>query len=348
MRVVSPLLRRVVYPALSGLGLFRRIARSGPMVVTYHGIFPRGYRPRSEALDGNLVSAEMFRQHLRLLKSKYNLISPDEFLQFVLGREKLPRGSVLLTCDDGLLNVLTDMLPILAEVQAKILVFLTGASAGDSSSMLWYEKLYLWLQETHRNATIKLPGAPKITVATAANPDPPWRSLIRELSCFSERERTTFLCEIRTQLGISENWDSEYSQDEILRRRFFVVNAAQLRVLTDAGVTIGAHTLSHSMLSQMPESMAYMEMAESRTKLQEASGERVWAFAYPFGDSESVGNREPGLARQAGFDCAFINTESDMGDAQFAVPRIHVSSATGVAELDAHVSGFYRSLKTRF
>ena len=42
MKIVSPLLRRVVYPVLSSAGVFRRIP-PGLAVVTYHGVMPPGY-----------------------------------------------------------------------------------------------------------------------------------------------------------------------------------------------------------------------------------------------------------------------------------------------------------------
>jgi peptidoglycan/xylan/chitin deacetylase (PgdA/CDA1 family) len=345
MRPFSLLLKHGVYLALSKSGYLRRAARPGPVVVTYHGVVPPGYKPTSEALDGHLVTAEMFRQHMRLLKSKYNLISPQEFLSCLQGKEDCPPGSVLLTCDDGLLNVLTEMLPIIAEFELRFLLFLTAAAASEGPSMLWYEKLNLWLNGATRTARVELPGGAGALTACPGNPDAQWRPLIRILSRFQAGQREELLSEIRTQLGISETWDSEYSQNESLRRRFLTLNASQSRELARKGATIGSHTLSHPMLSQASEELAYTEMAESRIGLENATGEPVWALAYPFGDAESVGVREPELARRAGFQCAFVNTESETGDAYFAVPRIHVSSRTSVAELEAHVSGFYRSLR---
>ena len=345
MKLVSPLLKHLVYPVLSKSGHLRRTAQPGPVVVTYHGIFPAGYKQLSENLDGHLVTLDVFRRHMRLLKSKYNLISPLEFLGWLQGQAKCPPGSVLLTCDDGLLNVLTEMLPVIVEMELRFLLFVTGASASESAPMLWYEKLYLWLQQGTRSARVELPGTREYLLTAPYDPNAHWRPLIRTLSQFEADQREQLLCKIRTQLGISENWDSEYSQNESLRRRFFVVNAAQLQELKAAGMTIGAHALSHPMLSQMPEELAYGEMVESRNRLEGVTGEKPWALAYPFGDREAVSEREPDLARRAEFQCAFINTEAEMADTHFAFPRIHVSSRTSVAELEAHVSGFYRSMR---
>jgi len=148
MRLVSPILKRVVYPSLSRCGYLRRLLPSAPAVVTYHGILPQGYELRDAALDGHLVAANSFARQINLLKKNYNLISPEQFLRWCEGELELPPRSVLLTCDDGLRNTLTDMLPIIADAGVSFLFFVTGASVEEASSMLWYEQMFLWLKTT--------------------------------------------------------------------------------------------------------------------------------------------------------------------------------------------------------
>src|SRR6266545_2911047 len=133
MKLVSPLLRHIVYPLLCGSGYFRRVAdRGGLSIVTYHGVLPEGYRSTDSSLDANLVSAQTLRRQLRWLKANYNVISPEDVLAWLeQGGELAPR-SVLLTCDDGLLNNLTEMAPILREEGLECLFFVTGRSAGEA------------------------------------------------------------------------------------------------------------------------------------------------------------------------------------------------------------------------
>ena len=146
MRFVSPLLKRGLYPLLASTGYFRRRACRGELcVVTYHGVLPSGYQSKDPALDGSLVTAESLRRQLRLLKSSYNVVSAADILQWLERNQKLPARAVLLTCDDGLQNTLTDMAPVLREEGLSCLFFVTGASASDHSQMLWYEELYLVL-----------------------------------------------------------------------------------------------------------------------------------------------------------------------------------------------------------
>ena len=143
MRIVSPLLKTIVYPALATAGVFRRTRASGLAIGTYHGVLPVGYGTIDGSFDGNLISADVLRRQLQLLKTYYNVISPEEFLDWREKGHTLPPKSVLLTCDDGLLNCLTDMLPVLQQESVKCLFFVTGASATDLRSMLWYEELFL-------------------------------------------------------------------------------------------------------------------------------------------------------------------------------------------------------------
>src|SRR5215472_8577062 len=109
MKIVSPLLKNVVYPSIAQTGLFHRLRSEGIAIVTYHGVMPEGYKPLDSILDGNLVTASQLRQQLRLLKAHYTVISPEQFLRWQRGESSLPSRAVLLTCDDGLLNCLTDM-----------------------------------------------------------------------------------------------------------------------------------------------------------------------------------------------------------------------------------------------
>jgi hypothetical protein len=75
----------------------------------------------------------------------------------------------------------------------------------------------------------------------------------------------------------------------------------------------------------------------------------VRAFAYPFGDSQSVTPEVLAMPRAAGFAAAFMNCGGGLATPlpQFSLPRIHVTSNMSLGELDAHVSGFYAWLQRR-
>ena len=62
MRLVSPVLKRMVYPILSRSGYLHRYAERGQLsVVTYHGVLPAGYKVMDPQLDGSWTHLPLLR-----------------------------------------------------------------------------------------------------------------------------------------------------------------------------------------------------------------------------------------------------------------------------------------------
>jgi peptidoglycan/xylan/chitin deacetylase (PgdA/CDA1 family) len=348
MRIVSPFLKKVFYPALSLAGVFHRTSARGLAVVTYHGVLPEGYEPVDSALDGNLISAEVMGRQLRLLKAHYNVISPEDALAWLEGRCELPPRAVLLTCDDGLLNCLTDMLPVLQQEKVSCLFFVTGASIEESRTMLWYEELFLLFLRAPAgpceisSAGILIQGE----LGSREQRRAIWWNSVKRLSQVDSEKRELFLQVARIQFG--ETGERDFREGNSARcRRFGLLTRYELLELASAGMTIGAHTLSHPMLSQLPPELARAEISESRARLESVLEKRVWAFAYPFGDPQSVTPQVLAMAEEAGYQAAFLNFGGGLGTAlpPYALPRTHVTAGMTLAEFEAHVSGFYARLQ---
>jgi peptidoglycan/xylan/chitin deacetylase (PgdA/CDA1 family) len=356
--VVSPILKRVVYPWLANSGYLRRHADGGAFcVLTYHGVLPAGYEVGDPQQDGSLVSAENLRAQLQLLKECYRVVSPDEVREWVVEGKELPERAILLTCDDGLRNVLTDMTPILREEGVSCLFFVLGASASENSQTLWYEELYLLLLAAPAGnyALDGLGDGPgdglemTVELHDRAQRRSAWWNLVKSLSRLDQPARETFLGRSRIQFGLPDQWNADCTSSEAQRRRFGLLNRRELRQLVDQGMSVGSHTLNHPMLSQQTSELTWKEISESRALLEDAIGAPIWALAYPFGDPGSVTTREMLMAEQAGFQCAFMNVGGGFGASLpvFALPRVHVAADMTLAEFEAHLSGFHRDFRSR-
>ena len=352
MKFVSPLLKQIVYPGLATAGYFRRRPLRGNLcVVTYHGVLPADYQSTDPVLDGNLVSSQTLRAQLQLLKSNYHVVTAQEALQWLEFGTTLPPRSVLLTCDDGLQNVLSEMMPVLRDEGVCCIFFVTGVSAGNVHRMLWYEELYLLLMAAQ---TMEL-SFPDLKLQTQI-PDRSqrrvlWWSWVKELSQHSPEIRQRFLEAFRMRAGLSNDWASAYQMGPA-RRRFFLMTSDELRQLALMGMPIGAHTMSHPVLAQASPDAVWAEVSQSREALQAILGKAVWAMAYPFGDPGSAGVREFEMAERAGYKWAFLNFGGGFGadpnSSRFAIPRLHVTADMSLGEFEAHVSGFHQTLKQRF
>ncbi|MCB1947493.1 polysaccharide deacetylase family protein [Nitrosomonas sp.] len=65
------------------------------------------------------------------------------------------------------------------------------------------------------------------------------------------------------------------------RRR--MLTATEIRSLTEAGIDIGSHTVSHLMLGKTEIQTAINEIRNSKAILEDILGQKVSHFAYPFG-----------------------------------------------------------------
>ena len=76
-------------------------------------------------------------------------------------------------------------------------------------------------------------------------------------------------------LGKKSSWDRESEP---------LMDKAQVRDWLQAGHTIGAHTVNHVHLTQVPEAVAREEIAASRKALEDEFGVAIKHFCYPYGD----------------------------------------------------------------
>ena len=258
MRLVSPLLKRAVYPALHYSGVLGHITPLNHYaVVNYHGVVPSDHSIRERFLDGNLVQPKVFRQQLQFLKSHYNVIHPEDFRAWVeQGRRPLAR-SVLLTCDDGLLNALTEMVPILRSEGVSCLFFVTSSSCSDHPGMLWYEELYLLMRNRPLTATdLQLVDEEAAKSHSRESFQAQWWNTVKRASRLDAGTRAEWVDRVRNHCGSV--------QQSLPERRWRLMNIAELKQLTEQGMSIGAHTRTHPILSLCSVDEARREILESR------------------------------------------------------------------------------------
>jgi peptidoglycan/xylan/chitin deacetylase (PgdA/CDA1 family) len=92
-----------------------------------------------------------------------------------------------------------------------------------------------------------------------------------------------------------------------MARRFTptMLSSDQLIALHRAGMAIGAHTVSHPILSAISNAEARAEIADGRARLQDIIQAKVALFAYPNGKpGQDFEERHAAMLRSQGFDAA--------------------------------------------
>jgi peptidoglycan/xylan/chitin deacetylase (PgdA/CDA1 family) len=131
------------------------------------------------------------------------------------------------------------------------------------------------------------------------------------------------------------------------------LNENQLRDLSRHPlVTIGGHTVTHCNLARASEAVARWEIAENRRFLQDATGQPVEHFAYPFGHERACGDREARISREMGFRTAVTGRWGTLfaehADHCYSLPRLHLAWDDTPATLGCKVDGFERAIRSGF
>ncbi|HEX5165191.1 MAG TPA: polysaccharide deacetylase family protein, partial [Thermomicrobiales bacterium] len=126
-----------------------------------------------------------------------------------------------------------------------------------------------------------------------------------------------FLFVVSGCTGGTNAWDRRYGEELPL------LGWDALRELQAAGVTIGAHTVSHPALTGLSPREIAAEMAESRRTLQEQLGTPIETIAYPYGDQDEIVEHIAGAAGfRLGFTCRLYPLHPH--DPPLSLPRVEV------------------------
>lgn len=104
----------------------------------------------------------------------------------------------------------------------------------------------------------------------------------------------------------------------------FMLTDDQVRSLAHNGVSIGAHTVNHPILSSIPADIARREIGDSKLYLERVIQEPIDVFAYPNGRPElDYGIEHRNLVSELGFRAA-VSTHWGVGTSQsdrYQLPR---------------------------
>jgi peptidoglycan/xylan/chitin deacetylase (PgdA/CDA1 family) len=270
----------------------RSVHWRGVLALTYHRIAAG----ECELLDPGVWSAtpETFDAQARWLARNVEVIGGDEIDDALRRRGR----QVLLTFDDGYRDNVELALPILRAHGLTATFFLTSGFL-DGSVGAWWDEI-AWIGR-------RAGAAPATT-----------HHRILGFKGLSVAERDTYLDRLADETGAGRRPAAEAARDWMTWE--------QARDLRDAGMTIGAHTITHPLFDGLPAERQRAEIGGSVRRIEERIGSRVRLFAYPDGRSAFMDSGLPGALREAGIRHAFRN-EGGIARAPgdlFRLPRLNI------------------------
>lgn len=128
-------------------------------------------------------------------------------------------------------------------------------------------------------------------------------------------------------MGKTNVWDEAVGIPQVP-----LMNSAQLRAWVDGGQEVGAHTRHHVHLNALPDAQALQEIAQCKTELEQATGQAVQHFCYPYGE---YSHAHVQMAQQAGYATATTTQRgrAKAGGDLFQLKRVPVLRRTSRLQL---------------
>lgn len=277
--------------------------RARLVVLTYHRVLES-----PDALVDEPDAAAFERQMKHVARFCNVLPLPEAHARLRAGT--LPPRACCVTFDDGYANNLTVAAPILRRLglPATIFVAVEAVEHGIMWNDLVIEALRRMEPPRARDALAGL----GVDVGTHPDGSLPLSAVLEGLK----------------YLPVGDRWDAAvglYRDAAGAEPPRQMLTPAQVRECADAGIEIGAHTVSHAILATLSETDARQEIERSRDWVARTTGRPARCFAYPNGrPGVDFGAAHATMVREAGFEVAVSTRRACATQASdpYALPRI--------------------------
>lgn len=276
-----------LFVAIGGYHAVKRFVQPAITIVMYHRIIAddyNGIRPYISVTESNL------RRQILFYKKEYLLLSLDEAIEQLQNRS-IKRNSIVITFDDGYEDNYSLGMKVFQEEGVRPAVFITTGCV-DRQISLWPDRLRSLIYNSIIKAPVKLETSVITVQAHMASRIHAVKAIISHVKKLDLEQRESFLNDLENRMGPPATLPS------------LMLDWDQVGILASQGVTIGSHTVSHPILSQVPDEVAGFEIEESKRILEEKTGRKISMFAYPNGTLRDFTPGTIDLLRRSGYAAA--------------------------------------------
>lgn len=255
-------------------------------IVNYHRVLaaPSPFLASEPDID-------IFTWQMELLARCFNVLSLREALA-AIDAGRVPPRAVCITFDDGYRSVHELALPVLRRLGLPATVFVSSGYVGGRT--MWNDRI-VEAVETLPAEELDLAefGLGVYSLRSMPERAATLGTLTEASKYLPPQERSRLVGRLQTLVG-------ERASEGLMLTPEMVVN------LDRHGIEIGAHTVSHPILTSLDDASAMQEIRDGKRDLEELVGKPVTLFAYPNGKvGKDYDGRHVAMVREAGFQAAF-------------------------------------------
>jgi peptidoglycan/xylan/chitin deacetylase (PgdA/CDA1 family) len=327
----------------------------GPLILLYHRVAVVERDPW-----GMVVSPTNFAEQLAVLKNFGKVVRLDE-LAHSLGQRKALEPTIAVTFDDGYADNLYTAYPLLEQYQLPATFFLTTEFINSEQECWWDALEALLLESMELPSTLHLEaGKTRFTWKNTSEPSCYFENSLKQERHWKAWQKVSnsrqllylalwkFLQPLPTELR-EQAFDQLYSQASINLMTCPLHRMLSSREVITLGqselVEIGAHSVTHPVLSALSTESQHYEITASKTFLEELLNRPINSFAYPFGRRGDYTRRTVRIVQKARFDKACTNFSGLISrhTNPFQLPRFAVQDWNGAKF--AHLLTNYFSIR---
>jgi len=302
-------------------------------ILMYHGVTDRagnGIGPSKH------VPQSLFRRQMAYLASHCHVVPLDQLVsQIERGCISQPH-TVAITFDDGYRNTYTQAFPILRAFQLPATVFLITGYVG-ARRALRGDRLVYALERTERRA-LSLDDR-DLPLQTRRQRRQAYEQVAQRLRRLDEDHRDQLADHVVRQL------EHELAQEQAGGDWSFLT-WDQIIEMARGGISFGAHTENHVILTQTDPQRAASEVMRSKQAIEARLGQETALFAYPAGHPGDYDEVTKRILEQAGLRGAVLARTgfARATDHPLSLSRVGVSGEESYWHFVASVSGLRQPL----
>lgn len=294
---------------IGAIGMLESLPRKPQlMVINYHRI---GNSTMTD-LDPGVFSTDSngLDSHIKALRRRFTFISPSEALDVVEMRVTPKEPLLLLTFDDGYRDNLTQAYPVLESNGLKAIFFVV-TSYLESPQVPWWDRLARLVRAIaarNSSTTVAMPDNRKLEIT----PFNLQHSIRQVLACFktcnpSEQQKFEIVLIKLAGTDSPEIRTTDYpGKDSVgISDSDLMMTWGDVKTLHSAGMTIGAHSHTHRILSSLDKASQHDEIRSSKRILENHLNSQIDFLAFPDGKRETFNSETMREAQDAGFRAAF-------------------------------------------
>lgn len=225
-----------------------------------------------------MVTVGQFESMLQMIRKYYHPLTLSEAVRKIKAGESFERDTVVITFDDGYLDVYQHAYPLLLKYNIPATLFLTTGVIGDEVRYLWWDEIDYYCHVGGRNLPDLDDSFPEefktVTRLMKQLPNHRTSEIEREIRAIllgaSIDQRNRFI----EKLGASVSGED--------KRLPLMLSWDNVREMSDL-VEMSNHTMNHRLLDELDAAEVEYEITASKKCIEEVTGKPCQGLAYPGG-----------------------------------------------------------------